>query len=148
MLTSVRSDVPMTMVAAAPRPRDIRHLIVCPHPIGPHHSAIYLAAREQVVRDCSHGDAARIVLVTSRSRNVGPLPFDIPVDILPVFTEPGRGQHTRINRAIFACIFSSARPDTVFQIHASRHPILTPIIDGLRTLGIAYSVTTGNGSPL
>jgi hypothetical protein len=134
-------------MAAAARPRDIRHLIICPLPIGPHQSAIYLAAREQVVRDCSRGDAARIVLVTNRSRDVGPLPFDIPVDILPVFTEPRQGHHTRINRAIFACIFSSVRPDTVFQIHASRHPILIPIIDGLRTLGIAYAVEPGSGSP-
>jgi hypothetical protein len=145
MLTSVHSDVAV-VAATATRPRDIRHLVICPHPIGPQHSAIYLAAREQVVRDFSLGDMARIVLLTSRSRDMGPLPFDIPVDILPVFSEPGRGQHTRINRAIFSCIFASVRPDTVFHIHASRHPILVPILKGMRTLGISHSVKSGNGS--
>jgi hypothetical protein len=144
MLTFVQSDIAIPAVAA--RSRDIRHLVICPQPIRPQHCAVYLAAREQVVRDCSHGDAARIVLLTGRSRDVGPLPFDIPVDILPVFTEPGPGQHTRINRAIFSCIFASTRPDTVFRIHTSRHPILLPILEGMRTLGIAYSIKPSNGS--
>jgi hypothetical protein len=143
MLTSIQYEVAPVAVA---KPRDIRHLVICPHPIGPHQSAVYLAAREQVVRDCSHGDAARIVLLTSRSRDVAPLPFDIPVDILPVFSEPNSGRHTRINRAIFSCIFASVRPDTVFRIHASRHPILIPILGGMRTLHIAYSVRSSNGS--
>jgi hypothetical protein len=145
MLTSVQSEV-VAVATAAARPRDIRHLVICPHPIGPHQSAVYLAARAQVAQECSGGDAARIVLVTNRSRDVAPLPFDIPVDILPVFTEPSAGQHTRINRAIFSCIFASVRSDTVFHIHASAHPILIPILEGLRTLGIAYSVTSHKGS--
>jgi hypothetical protein len=144
MLTFVPSDIALPKRVASPR--DIRHLVICPQPIKPHHCLVYLAAREQVVKDCSRGDSARIVLLTGRSRDVGPLPFDIPVDILPVFTEPNSGRHTRINRAIFSCIFSSVRADTAFRIHASRHPILTPILEGMRALGIAYSIEPTNGS--
>jgi hypothetical protein len=144
MLTFVQSDIAMPVTVE--RPRDIRHLVICPQPIRPHHCVVYLAAREQVVRDCSHGDAARIVLLTGRSRHIGPLPFDIPVDILPVFTEPAPGEHTRINRAIFSCIFGSVRADTVFRIHASRHPILLPILEGMRAHGVPYSVESANGS--
>jgi hypothetical protein len=144
MLTFVQSDIAMPMRAA--QSRDIRHLVICPQPIGPHHCLVYLAAREQVVEDCSRGDSARIVLLTGRSRQTGPLPFDIPVDILPVFTAPDPGQHTRINRAVFSCIFASVRADTVFRIHASRHPILLPILERMRALGIAYSMKPSNGS--
>jgi hypothetical protein len=119
-------------------PRDIRHLVVCSHPIRPHQSAAYLEARAQVVRESSAGDDARIVLVTARSHEAMQLPLDISVDVLPVFQEPSTGRRRRIDRGIFAYLFASARPNTVFHIHDSRHPILIPILQGLRALGIAY----------
>jgi hypothetical protein len=144
MLTFIRSEI--TMPTRAVAPRDIRHLVICPQPIKPHHCLVYLGAREQVVEDCSRGDSARIVLLTGRSRQVGPLPFDVPVDILPVFIEPTPERYTRINRAIFSCIFASVRADSVFRIHASRHPILLPILEGMRALEIAYSMTPAKGS--
>jgi hypothetical protein len=125
----------------APSPherRDIRHLVVCGHPIRPHQSAAYLAARALVAIECSAGDDARIVLVTGRWREAMPLPLDVAVDVLPVFADAGRGVGWRIDRAIFELLFASARPNTVFHVHDSRHPILIPILQALRALGIAY----------
>jgi hypothetical protein len=128
------------------RPRDIRHLVVCAHPIRSHQSAVYLVARALVAWEYSEGDKARIVLITSRSGSLPPLPFDIPVDILPVFMASGPGRPSRIDRAVFSCIFSSVRADTVFHIHDSRHPILLPIVQSMRALGIAYYPRSRAGS--
>jgi hypothetical protein len=118
--------------------RDIRHLVVCGSPIRPHQSAAYLAARTLVARESSSGDDARIVLVTASSHEAMALPLDISVDVLPMFADMGGGRGWRIDRAIFAYLFASARPNTVFHVHDSRHAILVPILQGLRALGIAY----------
>jgi hypothetical protein len=118
--------------------RDIRHLVVCGDPIRPHQSAAYFRARALVASESTGGDDSRIVLVTARSREAIPLPLDIAVDVLPVFANGGLGQGWSIDRAIFAYLFASVRPNTVFHVHDSRHPILIPIMQGLRALGISY----------
>ena len=118
--------------------RDIRHLVVCGNPIRPHQSAAYFAARALVTTESTAGDDSRIVLVTTRSREAIPLPLDVTVDVLPVFANAGLSQGWSIDRAIFAYLFASVRPNTVFYVHDSRHPILIPIMQGLRALGIAY----------
>jgi hypothetical protein len=118
--------------------RDIRHLVVCGSPIRPHQSAAYFAARALVTREASAGDDSRIVLITTRSREAMPLPLDIAVDVLPVFASADSGRSWSIDRAIFAYLFASVRPNTIFHIHDSRHPILIPIMQGIRALGIVY----------
>jgi hypothetical protein len=118
--------------------RDIRHLVVCGNPIRPHQAAAYFAARRLVIREASAGDDSRIVLITTRSREAMLLPLDVAVDVLPVFAEAGSARRWSIDRAIFAYLFASVRPNTVFHIHDSRHPILIPIMQGVRALGIVH----------
>jgi hypothetical protein len=76
-----------------------------------------------------------------------PLPLDVAVDVLPVFADADRGTGWRIDRAIFALLFASARSNTVFHVHDSRHPILIPILQAMRGLGIAYRVGRPAGYP-
>jgi hypothetical protein len=116
--------------------RDIRHLVVCGHPVRPHQNIAYFTARDLVARESLAGDNARIVVLTTRLPEALPLPLDVHVDMLPVFTGLGHGQGARIDRVVFACLFESIRPNTVFHIHDSRHPILIPILRFLRALGI------------
>jgi hypothetical protein len=117
--------------------RDVRY-IVCGYPVSARGEAGYLSARSQVLEEMAAGNDARIVLVTNRSHDTTNLPLDIPVDILPVFfyAEPGKG--AQINRAIFPCIFSSARANTVFYIYDNGHPILNSIRRSMRARGICY----------
>jgi hypothetical protein len=100
--------------------------------------AAYLAARALVTSEASAGDDSRIVLITTRSREAMPLPLDIAVDVLPIFANADSGRSWSIDRAIFAYLFASVRPNTIFHIHDSRHPILIPIMQGMRALGIVH----------
>jgi hypothetical protein len=139
-------ETPALHESAPPRVdrRDIRHLVVCGRPIRPHQSAAYFAARALVAHECSSGDNARIVLVTVSSREAMPLPLDISVDVLPMFSNTSGDRAWRIDRAVFSYLLASARPNTVFHIHDSRHAILIPILQRMRALGIAYC--SGNTS--
>jgi hypothetical protein len=125
---------------------DIRHIVVCGHPTNSCQFKAYGAARTLAIAQLAAGSHARIVLLTYRSQNLARFPLDIPIDILSVFLEPPFGRAPRIDRAVFECIFCSVHTNTVFHIHACRHPLLIPIAQNMRARGIAHYADPRPGS--
>lgn len=121
---------------------DIRHLIVCLHPVSLRRCAAYHTARSLVIWQTAAGHRARIVLVTNELHDLAGIRLDVPIDVLPVFAKQTSGSLGRINRNIFSCIFSPVSANTEFHIHTSPHPIMRTIIHRMRAQGISYSTSS------
>jgi hypothetical protein len=139
-LTMEASLLPEVQQRTGSNARDIRHLIVCLHPISLRRCAAYHEARALVLLQTAAGHQARIVLVTNELHDIAGIQLDVPIDVLPVFAKQTPGNLSRINRNIFPCIFSSLRDNTEFHIHDTPHPILRTVLHRMREQGISFSV--------